>query len=299
MPWWNAKDTTKRVSPVIGTHTNQGKNWKLSEKAIRSLEDSWKDDKRKENHRILMRKRNQDSPEILQLSSEQRREVANKLWNSEKGDIVKDKISKQICKLHTEGVYDNVDRSNSGNLSSIRMKTLWKNNSFRDMMERLDHTKNKETKSKISEALKGVKKPLRTSSHCKNLSISINKPETIEKLASQAAKNRSQQAHPNKAEKKLEAILNKLFPDQFKLNVKEGIIIGNKIPDFVDINDKKLVVELFGDYWHGKRITGNDKELEEHNRRSHFDSLGFKTIIIWENELDNEEIIKRKVLYYE
>jgi len=64
-------------------------------------------------------------------------------------------------------------------------------------------------------------------------------------------------------------------------------------PDFIDINGAKGIIELFGDYWH----TGAIKSWRETEggRIYHFAKFGFKTLILWENELENEEVVVGKI----
>lgn len=61
--------------------------------------------------------------------------------------------------------------------------------------------------------------------------------------------------------------------------------VKNMNPDFVHNNGQKLVVEAFGDYWHGGEISNNTREEEENRRKEKFAKYGFKTLIIWEHEL--------------
>jgi hypothetical protein len=59
---------------------------------------------------------------------------------------------------------------------------------------------------------------------------------------------------PNKPEKLLGKLLNKLFPKEYKINVKGKVmILGGKVPDFVNVNGQKKVIEMFGDFWHSKK----------------------------------------------
>jgi hypothetical protein len=89
---------------------------------------------------------------------------------------------------------------------------------------------------------------------------------------------------PTKPEKQLTDILNRHFPD-FKYNgdFGLGITIGGLIPDFVNTNGKKEVIEVFGDYWH------NQENLPWHRtelgRTMAYNSVGYKTLIIWEHDL--------------
>jgi G:T-mismatch repair DNA endonuclease (very short patch repair protein) len=100
---------------------------------------------------------------------------------------------------------------------------------------------------------------------------------------------------PNKPERKLNDILQKYFPGEFKLNVKGGLTIGRRIPDFVNCNGHKVLVEHFGDYWHGEKRTGRTKEEEEARCRANFSKYGFKTVIIWENEVKSPITVRDKV----
>lgn len=60
-------------------------------------------------------------------------------------------------------------------------------------------------------------------------------------------------------------------------------------PDFVDVNGKKVAVEILGDYWH------NENEFKE--RQEKFAEYGWKCIGIWGHELRklSEEKIVEKV----
>lgn len=103
------------------------------------------------------------------------------------------------------------------------------------------------------------------------------------------------QARPNVPEKKLDSLLKKNFPGEFKLNVSGDVIMGGYVPDFVNVNGKKLFVEMFGTYWHGKSIKGRDKKEEESHRKRHFKKWGFSTVVVWEEELKAPEAVVRKV----
>lgn len=100
---------------------------------------------------------------------------------------------------------------------------------------------------------------------------------------------------PNKKERQLDNFIQKRFPGEFSLNVFGEVIINRCVPDWVNCNGKKVLIELFGDYWHGKVKTGNSPEQEENLRRKVFSKYGFKTAIIWERELRNEKLVLRKI----
>lgn len=101
---------------------------------------------------------------------------------------------------------------------------------------------------------------------------------------------------PNKPEKKLHKILKKLFPGEYKYVGNGKVWIDGKNPDFINVNGQKKLVEMFGDYWHGKEITGLNKKIHRKQRQKHFAWYGYKTLVIWEHELDNNKklIVKLK-----
>ena len=91
---------------------------------------------------------------------------------------------------------------------------------------------------------------------------------------------------PNKVERKLLELLNhNNFP--FKYVGDGSFLIELKCPDFVNIDGKKQVIELFGDYWH----QGEDPQ----DRIDLFAEYGFSTLIIWEHELSNPENILARI----
>jgi len=101
---------------------------------------------------------------------------------------------------------------------------------------------------------------------------------------------KASQIKPNKSELKLFSLLQKVLPGQYAINVKaEVMVLGGKIPDFVNIDGRKAVVEFWGDYWHA----GQNPQ----DRIDYFKQFGYSTLIIWEHELKNEicliERIKR------
>lgn len=103
---------------------------------------------------------------------------------------------------------------------------------------------------------------------------------------------------PNKVELKLNDILQNLFPNKYKLNVRgEIMILGGKIPDFVNKNDRKIV-ELYGDYFHSKKVTGIESDQHEKERINYFKRFGFDTLIIWERELKNLKKVENQIIQF-
>lgn len=101
---------------------------------------------------------------------------------------------------------------------------------------------------------------------------------------------------PNKPERLLIDILNELKVE-FTYSGDFSIMVGGKSPDFIN-QDRKKIIEFFGIYWHGEERTGQKKEEHERNRIEHFLKYGYDTLIIWEDELNNIEGIKYKIIKF-
>jgi hypothetical protein len=109
-------------------------------------------------------------------------------------------------------------------------------------------------------------------------------------------KNPLMRGKPNKKEIALFERVQFISPNNYALNVKGDIlIIGSKVPDIVNINGQKKLVELFGDYYHGEKITGRTKEQEERQRINYFKKFGWDTLIVWEHELKNLQNLESKL----
>lgn len=93
---------------------------------------------------------------------------------------------------------------------------------------------------------------------------------------------------PNTLELELDAILRKYFPDEWKYVGDGQVWLDGKNPDFINVNGKKLIIELFGDYWH------TEEDVETRTR--HFKRFGFDTLVIWEHDMwESEEDISCRV----
>lgn len=83
---------------------------------------------------------------------------------------------------------------------------------------------------------------------------------------------------PSEPEIWLGIYLEESYPGEWAYNGdgSQGVTIGGKVPDFININGKKAVIEVFGTYWHG------EDEVEE--KIKHYRKFGFKCFILWEYE---------------
>ena len=95
---------------------------------------------------------------------------------------------------------------------------------------------------------------------------------------------------PTKPEQFLSTLLSKYFPQfEYNGNGTLGIVLGGFIPDFVNVNGKKEVIEIFGDYFHSPEVLGDRWQGSELGRIMVFNSLGYKCLVIWENELKTKK----------
>jgi G:T-mismatch repair DNA endonuclease (very short patch repair protein) len=105
-------------------------------------------------------------------------------------------------------------------------------------------------------------------------------------------KMRSFQAiRPTKPEKILKDIIdrNKL---EYKYTGDGKFWIANINPDFINCNGKKIVLEVFGDYWHNL-----DKvKIRDEKKLITFKKYGWNRIVLWEKEIYNlseQEIVNK------
>lgn len=96
---------------------------------------------------------------------------------------------------------------------------------------------------------------------------------------------------PNKPEKIVLDILDKVYPNEWKYVGDGDLIIGGYNPDFVNINGQKKIIEVFGDYWHKIRedIGWSRTEL---GRIMCFKAFGYETLIIWESDIKKWSVNK-------
>lgn len=97
---------------------------------------------------------------------------------------------------------------------------------------------------------------------------------------------------PTAPELKLAAIIERYgLPYRY---VGDGAIwIESCNPDFINIDGAKGIIELFGTYWHTTKI--KKWRDTESGRAYRYAEYGFKTLVIWENELKDEKAVVKKI----
>lgn len=80
----------------------------------------------------------------------------------------------------------------------------------------------------------------------------------------------------------VDEVLQKNFPGEWAhVGVGNKVTIEGYIPDFININGKKVVIEAFGVYWH--------KPEEALARTETFAKYGYRTLVIWEKQAQGKE----------
>ena len=94
---------------------------------------------------------------------------------------------------------------------------------------------------------------------------------------------------PNRPEQHLQHFLEQYFPGEFGYNgdCRLKVRIDRLIPDFVHLKGKRKVIDLLGSYWH--------KPEEYDLRRRRYNNCGYDSLILWENELKNKEILSERI----
>ena len=171
--------------------------------------------------------------------------------------------------------------------ASLRMVKLWENKEFRERQtiksKEINQLPEMREKRRIAER-KNALDPV----YLKKLSVGVRR--AMERKSYWENYSKGQNMKPNKQEKSLEVLINDVFPNgEYKYNgdFRLGTAIDRLIPDFVNVNGKKKIIELFGRYWHEKG--------EEQERISRYKKCGFECLIIWDNELQNPDLVKERI----
>ena len=89
----------------------------------------------------------------------------------------------------------------------------------------------------------------------------------------------------NYLERRVEIALNILYPKDFKYCGDKSVCIGRKFPDFINVNGRKEVVEVFGDTVHGPSFTGRRRCDEVRQKKSHYKKWGFNCAVLWGKDI--------------
>ena len=142
-----------------------------------------------------------------------------------------------------------------------------------------------ETRAKISASLKEWFK------HHRNPNLGRHHSEESHRRWFEA-----NQVKPNKQEIRLQGILDTHFPGEWKFVGDGQLFVGGLCPDFTNVNGKKCLLELYGDFWHSDKVVKKKNWTRtELGRIMHYNSYGFKCLVIWERELKDEKALVARV----
>jgi len=97
---------------------------------------------------------------------------------------------------------------------------------------------------------------------------------------------------PNRSEQKLLDLLEYYFPGKFMYNGGQ-ITIEGKIPDFININERKVIIELVG-----RRDFPKHSEEELEDRKAMFAKYGFRTLYVYQEDLRDREDLFQTILFF-
>jgi len=103
---------------------------------------------------------------------------------------------------------------------------------------------------------------------------------------------------PNKLEILIGQILDNICPNEFKYNGdgRLGLYFDGIMPDFVNVNGKKKVIEVYNNYWK-KRNYGSVDEYK-HIRKERLNNIGFDVLFIEDKEINDLDRLKNKIISY-
>ena len=101
--------------------------------------------------------------------------------------------------------------------------------------------------------------------------------------------SKAQHRRPNGPELQLHSVLDRYFPDEWKYTGDGTFWVEGRNPDFININGKKCVIEIFGYHWHDPEYFPNRPTEEE--LIAHYREFGYDCIVFWEYDVYNEEVV--------
>jgi len=105
---------------------------------------------------------------------------------------------------------------------------------------------------------------------------------------------------PNKQELMVDSLI-RIFYNDYPYNgdYSQGVSIGGKIPDWINVNGQKKVIELFGRTFHDPKYVFNNRKIPYsqtyEGTMEHYKKYGFDCLIIWDYELKNPGRVLEKI----
>ncbi len=280
------KPVTKPKNRFIHGHNSSNLGRTFSEEWVKNLSISHKGQKQSEKNKEILRRIN--TGKILSLEHKEAllRSNRNRKMSPEHKEVLrKINTGRKMSPEHKE----KLRKANTGKTRSDKHKKQ-----ISDANK--GHFVSEKTKDAVRKANKNRTISLETRQKIKEFQ---NQPETIKakreilkikwqdpEFVAKQMKARLR-TKKNKKETQLESILDEYYPNEWKFVGDGQLIIAGKCPDFVNVNGKKLLIELFGDYWH--------KDDNPQDRIDVFTPFGYRTLVIWESELKENFILLNKI----
>ena len=157
-----------------------------------------------------------------------------------------------------------------------------------------------EARQKNSDSHIGIKRGPHTKEHKRKLSEVFTEKWKDSDFAKKMVK--SWNPKPNKPEKLIYNLLQNILPNEYILNIKGHVVIDGKVPDFININGQKKLIEFNGCYFHHCPICSPNSKInglkEAEKRTKLFKKYGYETLVVWEHELEDMEAVTNKILEF-
>ncbi len=106
---------------------------------------------------------------------------------------------------------------------------------------------------------------------------------------------KGRKVRPTKPERRFQEIIDK-YGLPYKYVGNGYTWIAGRCPDFLNVNGKKEVVEIFGRYWHDSSLNQKVRPQDtEANTLAHYAKYGFRCVIFWEDELSSDEAVLERI----
>ncbi len=101
-----------------------------------------------------------------------------------------------------------------------------------------------------------------------------------------------QHLRPTRPEAILQELLESVLPSYYAYT-GDGVIrklyFNGITPDFTSCDGEKKVIEVFGDYWHSRLVTGREPQEDVQKRIDKYAVFGYDCLVIWESEINEIE----------
>ncbi len=239
---------------------------------------------------------------------EEMKKRGENISKSKKGNPLTENHKEALKKAHWSH-RDDADEIRQGIISKQLGKEPWNKGLTKETDERLansitsqPHSEEWNEKVRIalenSEAMKAYRNSPECIENCRKgglAAAAVITPEIIQKRA--MASRLAQNIRPNGPETLFINICQKYnLPYKY---VGDGTFwIESKNPDFINTNGEKIIIEINGIYWHLIKFQYREpnltREQVEIREKKHFENLGYKCIIIWDDELSDENLVLSK-----